>query len=133
MKNSILPIVLAAVVSSQFTLIAKASEASLMRQGMRSCGGDVSRFCSGILPGDGRIAKCLLNHRAKLSASCSAFMEKTKSAQTLMFACQADAQRHCDSVKPGNGRIVSCLNEKRNEISKTCADALSEAEIALQP
>ncbi len=35
------------------------------------CNTDIEKFCSDIQPGEGRIAKCLTNHREKLSGRCS--------------------------------------------------------------
>jgi hypothetical protein len=39
-----------------------------------SCGPDYQRFCVGVVPGEGRIAKCLFAHRTELSGNCRSFM-----------------------------------------------------------
>jgi hypothetical protein len=42
----------------------------------QACDKDVERFCKGVPPGQGRIAKCLKDHTAQLSPECKAFYGK---------------------------------------------------------
>ncbi len=43
---------------------------NLMKQYVQSCESDIAFLCSGTEPGEGRIAQCLLDHRASLSQTC---------------------------------------------------------------
>lgn len=36
-----------------------------------ACHGDVKTFCSGVMPGGGRILNCLAKHKNKISAACA--------------------------------------------------------------
>jgi len=95
--------------------------------GLKACGGDISRVCSTVPAGGGRIAQCLLAHEEKLSPACRDFVAKARTAQGAMFACTADAERVCPGVAPGGGRIAVCLTGKREALSRDCARALDEA------
>lgn len=42
----------------------------------QACGKDVSAYCQGVEPGQGRILKCLKEHEASLSAECRAMIAR---------------------------------------------------------
>lgn len=132
MKVRFAAVACAALITMQFSPVAHADALSFAQAGMRHCGGDVSRLCSGVFPGGGRIAQCLLNQYERLSPSCRSFVDKGRSAQRVLFACEADAQRFCSDVPRGQGRVVFCLNDNRQRISRSCAHALDRAETALR-
>ncbi len=47
-----------------------------MSEFVKACREDRYRFCGGIRPGKGGIARCLKNRQAELTGSCRAFFEK---------------------------------------------------------
>jgi hypothetical protein len=97
----------------------------LIRKGIRSCGGDIARFCGRTVPGQGRIMQCLADSYDNVSAPCQGFMDRLFSIRDLQLACAADAERLCPDVVPGGGRIAGCLIAKEDNVSKQCRKALS--------
>jgi hypothetical protein len=41
-----------------------------------ACKADIEKFCKGVQPGQGRIAKCLKDHDSELSQECKAHITK---------------------------------------------------------
>ncbi|MFS4461078.1 cysteine rich repeat-containing protein [Bdellovibrio sp. HCB2-146] len=91
------------------------------------CAKDVQALCPGIEPGDGRIAKCMHENKAKLSAECKAQKEKMKAAfKEVKEACHDDVERFCGDVKPGRGRIMKCMKEHQDKLSASCKTEVEE-------
>jgi hypothetical protein len=44
----------------------------------KDCEDDITMFCAGVKPGEGRIWKCLKKHKAKLSSKCQEAITKKK-------------------------------------------------------
>ena len=56
--------------------IAKTKEA--LKEVHKACEDDVTMFCGGVEPGQGRIAKCLKEHKDELSSKCQEGIAKAK-------------------------------------------------------
>ncbi len=89
------------------------------------CKADLEKFCKGVEPGEGRIAKCLKEHEAELSEECktsiqTATKELKKGADAFSQACGKDIEKLCEGVKPGRGRIAKCLKEHEAELCEEC-------------
>jgi hypothetical protein len=100
-----------------------------------ACKDDAQKFCAGVQPGAGRIARCLQQHADHLSPGCKAQGEKMVAhraqrrgaMQEIAQACKPDAEKFCADVQPGGGRIVQCLKQHQTELSSECTAAVSAA------
>src|SRR5690606_23489023 len=99
----------------------------LGRAALEVCRGDISQLCGHEPAGGGRIVRCLMSQRDRLSPGCRRFVAEAGPGPRSKFACAADARRLCASTLPGGGRIIACLNSKRDALSLDCARALDEA------
>ena len=56
-----------------------------MKKGMHrmkeACGADISKHCSTVEPGGGRIVQCLEQHQSEISPSCQQMLQKKASRQ----------------------------------------------------
>jgi Cysteine rich repeat len=52
------------------------SVAAQQRDAMKACQADVKAYCANVERGEGRLAKCLKENEAKVSAECKAQMQK---------------------------------------------------------
>jgi sterol desaturase/sphingolipid hydroxylase (fatty acid hydroxylase superfamily) len=83
---------------------------------MTDCRGDYLRLCAGVLPGDGRIARCLVGRRAQLSPACGASL-------SAVALCRPEIERHCRSSS-SPAELKSCLESRRGELSGDCRRSL---------
>jgi hypothetical protein len=101
--------------------VAKAQEAP---QFAAVCVSDIKALCSGVAPGEGRIASCLMQHVADLSQPCR---ERVARATIVARACADDRRKLCGDVEPGGGRVTACMRSKLSEVSADCRAALDQA------
>lgn len=83
---------------------------------MDACRPDYHRLCDYTVPGEGRIAQCLLDHEMELAPRC---LGAVKFAYAIE-ACMPDYYRYCRGVPPGGGRIVECLAERMDMLIPEC-------------
>ena len=107
-----------------------------MRQRMQAfdeaCKGDVEKFCKNVQLGHGRMASCLRDNSANLSAACKDEMakmdERHKQMRERMHsaaeACKGDVEQYCKDVQPGGGRVGKCLKTNEGKLSAACKAAL---------
>ena len=104
---------------------------------MDACSLDVSRFCSNVKPGGGRVNACLSDYYVYLTSSCQEHVDRLKDARTrvgaLRDACRADANRLCAAVLSEAGPLVACLQEHEQSLSPGCTprEPMAAAAVAL--
>ena len=97
-------------------------------QGTGACAGDIEKFCQGVQQGEGRIAKCIAQHKEELSPGCKArFEEAAKQLKGVQKDCKDDIMAFCEGVKPGGGRIAQCLKANESKLSPQCKASMAKA------
>lgn len=99
---------------------------------VQACKPDMEKFCKGIELGDGRLMKCLKEHKDELSPDCKAagadarenFKEKR---EEMRDACKADFETHCKGIFGPRNRI-NCLKKNEDKLSATCKATLPHRE-----
>ena len=122
-----------AIVSSALVLSAAALATPALAQdkagkGDGPCAQDAKKFCPGMQPGGGRIAKCMKEHQADLSPACQENIKKAEQRlKEFSDECKADAEKFCKGIRPGQGRILACLKSHQAELAPACAAEFNRA------
>ncbi len=95
---------------------------------MDTCRADYHRICPRVVPGDGRVARCLLDHERELSPPC---------LQTLKIAsavedCLPDYGRYCQDVPKGI-EAFQCLAGKVERLTPACQRVVDANAPYMQP
>ena len=125
--------------ASAQTDIAKAIQERLAAQIAKlqnSCADEITKYCSTVTPGEGRLLYCMQAHEDKISAKCAYEMGETAarfqaSADNLrdaINACKTEITGVCGKTQPGEGRVAACLIANKSTLSKNCAEALQKIE-----
>jgi len=97
------------------------------------CSETLMKYCSDVIPGDGRVMKCLDDHRDDQSLVCKDWVaEQQKSLKELNSACREEIMVLC-RFDPSNGiRIFQCLNDNYAGLKLDCRKKLREIKDRLQ-
>jgi hypothetical protein len=91
------------------------------------CNETISKYCKDVVPGNGRIMKCLNDHRDDQNISCKDWIEEQqKSMQELMTVCPEDITRWCRNVSPDKINIYFCLLDNYISLRLDCRSRLGE-------
>ena len=100
----------------------------------KACHKELTTFCKGVTPGEGRILACLYAFEDRVSDKCiyalyDASLQLEQAVAAVKFAasaCKDDLQKFCANVKVGQGRALACLGKNEKEVSQACKDALKQ-------
>ena len=88
-----------------------------------ACQPDVERLCSGVQPGQGRIATCLMDKQAELSPECVQHIEQMRAqAKEFAQACKKDIAKYCKGMRPQSGKLAKCLKDHQAKLSSACKE-----------
>jgi hypothetical protein len=115
---------------------AEAAVEGLIETVATGCEKELSAYCRGVTPGDGRILACLYAHADKLSGQCeyalfdaAAQLERAVAVLTyLVNECGDDLDKYCIDVPAGEGRLLDCLNKNEKNVSSRCKRALTDTD-----
>ena len=99
-----------------------------------ACSPDVTKFCSQVTPGDGRLVLCMMAHEDKVSDKCDhALYSAVRNIERAIDrieetadACWPDIEKQCSATAPGGGRVAQCLVAKKASLSKECAATIDK-------
>jgi hypothetical protein len=95
-----------------------------------ACTADLQRFCRDVMPGGGRIIRCLSRHADVVSQPC--FQALTAWGLTAVNAfrmCLPDLATLCPGIPPQSGPALACLQDNAAKLSKACRDSLIDQEL----
>jgi hypothetical protein len=106
---------------------------------MTACASEISRYCTDVRKGRGRISACLAGQMGQLGAACLPEVQAVGQSRLtpdyvrkifnpsfrapLPQACAAPAAQFCPSMTPGEGRVFACLYARSDRIPTDCAAA----------
>jgi hypothetical protein len=99
--------------------------AAIAREYGDGCQEDAKKLCADVEPGQGRLARCLVDHMSFLSQSCQDAINKVRLVRSqIVGACAGDIGQHCKMVPEGAGRVLACLRKNQKKLSGSCQDVL---------
>ena len=126
------------VVASLLLVTGRArAEDSLVEGIKKACHKELTTFCKGVQPGEGRVLACLYAFQDRVSGKCEyaiydAAAQLEQAATALKFAaaeCKDDLLKYCGNVEVGNGRVKACLDKNEKSLSEKCKEALKQTGI----
>jgi hypothetical protein len=113
------------------------AEESLIEGVKKACHTELTTFCKGVQPGEGRIIACLYAFEDRVSGKCAyaiydAAAKLDQALTAIKFAaaeCKDDLLKYCANVEVGNGRVKACLDKNEKSLSEKCKDALKQTGI----
>jgi len=113
------------------------AEDSLVEGLKKACHKELTTFCKGVQPGEGRILACLYAFQDRVSGKCEyaiydAAAQLEQAAVALKFAaaeCKDDLLKYCGNVEVGKGRVKACLDKNEKALSEKCKEALKQTGI----
>jgi len=131
-------LVVSSVIAVSLLLGGKAQAADDLIAGLKkACNKELTTFCKGVQPGEGRILACLYAFEDRVSGKCEyaiydAAAQLEQAATALKFAaaeCKDDLLKYCGNVQVGKGRVKACLDKNEKSLSDRCKDALKQTGI----
>ncbi len=96
------------------------------------CAETVSKFCSDVTPGGGRIVKCLAEHPEEQSIACKDWLaDQAKSLKELNSVCSEEIVKLCSSA-PGGVLLFRCLDDNYVSLLSDCRGKLREIKDRMQ-
>ena len=113
--------------SAVMALTCLAATSSAPAQVQTPCNETMAKYCKDVIPGNGRIMKCLNDHRDDQSIVCKDWIEEQqKNMQELMATCPEDIARWCRNTSPDKLSVYFCLLDNYVSLRMDCRSKLGE-------
>ena len=90
------------------------------------CADDAQKYCSNVIPGNGRTMKCLLENE-NISIFCKDWIKSTlKKTEGLISVCSKESAQMCSQYGNDMAGLVYCLNSNYYGLSQDCRDKVKE-------
>jgi Cysteine rich repeat len=97
-----------------------------------ACSDDITKYCSTVTPGEGRLLFCMMAHEDKISTKCdyALYSAARNLDRAIDFieqaadACWSDIEKLCADVPEGGGRIAQCMLTKKSTANPDCQKIL---------
>ena len=87
------------------------------------CASARASFCSGVKPGEARVASCLKARWGDLKPACRAWIDKAfDRAELYNYQCKQE-------IESGKGAVLACLKSKYAQLSPSCKAAVDQAKV----
>jgi len=91
------------------------------------CNETIAKYCKDVIPGGGRIMKCLNDHRDDQSIACKDWVDdQLKSLNELMTMCSQEIAILCRIDPPEKVRMYLCLLDNYTALKVDCRSKLGE-------
>jgi hypothetical protein len=87
-----------------------------------SCLPDVRKFCHGVDPGRGQLAKCLADHEDQLHPNCATEIKEFRSNTAVKNPCYEDLSQFCMGIPSEGRKLDYCLLRNEGRLSPKCAN-----------
>ena len=125
------------------TDIAKAIQERLAAQIAKlqnSCADEMTKYCSTVTPGEGRLLYCMQAHEDKISAKCAYelgeaaawFQTSADNLRDAINAGKTEITGVCGKTLPGEGRVAACLMANKSTVSENCGSPSENRGMAAQ-
>ncbi len=104
-----------------------AAAPALAQVNLGPCSETVAKYCGDTVPGNGRIMRCLNDHRDDQSIACKDWVEdQQKNMRELMGVCTEEITVLCRMDPPDAARIFFCLSDNYVALKVDCRSKLAE-------
>jgi len=84
------------------------------------CANDTKKFCAGIEPGKGQIAKCLSDYQDQLSSACAKELKDFKTQTGSKNPCFEDLAEYCVDIPSEPRKLEYCLLKNVARLGSKC-------------
>jgi hypothetical protein len=85
------------------------------------CNSDAKKFCGGIEPGKGQLAKCLNDYLPQLSPACSRELKDFKTKTGAKNPCFEELAEYCSELPVDPKRTQLCLLKNETRLGAKCS------------